>query len=64
MTRMIFARTFRVLLLLTLVSAVIPLSASAQPAPFAGGWTLDSEASSLAFLSIKDMTKVESSIPR
>lgn len=41
--------------------AISAIESQAASDPFEGGWTLDSNSSALSFLSIKDMTKVETS---
>ncbi|MDT8857502.1 OmpA family protein [Paracoccaceae bacterium Fryx2] len=52
--------TLRVLVL-GILGLALPMAATAQSNPFEGGWTLQPEASSLRFQSVKNLTKIESS---
>lgn len=56
--RLVLVRVFLVVLAL---GVGMPVSVSAQVDPFAGGWNLQPEASSLEFQSVKKQTVVESS---
>lgn len=55
------ARVFRAAATLLVLAALALPAAWAQQNPFAPGWTLDSQASTIRFQSIKKQTKVESS---